>query len=629
MRNNENCRSVKTAPIVIKGGHWCDGLIPQLEVDGCWLDVRQCAARGIALKEQRRVEADRVTMHLELVNSGAGFRCGGFRWRYRTGNRNDFLGLPGSRLHLYLEGWSMPSGCGARRPGDRDFRLNPDYVRYAVCRPESYKPETENCFRAEHLIEVNDSERGACLVIGFLTAARMFGRFELQLGSGGLEKLDIIADCDDRPVDTGETLRSETLCFLPGTDGYEALETFADRWGEAMHARHSSDIPTGWCSWYYYYDRVSEKDIMENLLFLCANRDSYPLEYIQLDDGYQEALGDWLSWNEKFPGGCRYFSSEVRKAGFKPALWLAPFLVEEKSAFFREHPDWLVRTRTGEIDLSFTWRENSRVAVLDGTKPEVQSYLTELFRNLRQSGIEYVKLDFLVHGAIPGRRYDRKATRCEALRRGMEAIRRGFGDGFILGCTAPLGCMVGLVDGMRIAPDITPGWAAGERFDEAPSLPNVCRNGINRVYMHHRLWLNDPDTHIARSDNNLMTENEVILWSCALKLLGGMLLLSDRFETLIPERAALCRWLLEKRDEYAVRPLDSFTSPIPSVWRAVSRRDGKTLLAFFNFSDTARKFQVKEEQLEPFRFPLSEKTLMKNGLLAPHSCCIFQCSAGM
>ena len=83
MRNNENCRSVKTAPIVIKGGHWCDGLIPQLEVDGCWLDVRQCAARGIALKEQRRVEADRVTMHLELVNSGAGFRCGGFRWRYR------------------------------------------------------------------------------------------------------------------------------------------------------------------------------------------------------------------------------------------------------------------------------------------------------------------------------------------------------------------------------------------------------------------------------------------------------------------------------------------------------------------------------------------------------------------
>lgn len=309
----------------------------------------------------------------------------------------------------------------------------------------------------------------------------------------------------------------------------------------------------------------------------------------------RKRLGIGCPGMKNFRGAADIFHPEVRKAGFKPALCLAPFLVEEKSAFFREHPDWLVRTRTGEIDLSFTWRENSRVAVLDGTNPEVQSYLTELFRNLRQSGIEYVKLDFLVHGAIPGRRYDRKATRCEALRHGMEAIRRGFGDGFILGCTAPLGCMVGLVDGMRIVPDITPGWTAGERFDEAPSLPNVCRNGINRVYMHHRLWLNDPDTHIARSDNNLMTENEVILWSCALKLLGGMLLLSDRFETLIPERAALCRWLLEERDEYAVRPLDSFTSPIPSVWRAVSRRDGKTLLAFFNFSDTARKFQVKEE----------------------------------
>ena len=180
----------------------------------------------------------------------------------------------------------------------------------------------------------------------------------------------------------------------------------------------------------------------------------------------------------------------------------------------------------------------------------------------------------------------------------MEAIREGFGDdGFILGCTAPFGPLVGIVDAMRVATDITPYWARKRPFfDEAPTLPNVCRNDIQHTYMNRRLWINDPDTHIARTDNNELTENEVLLWTATLKFVGGALLLSDRFETLIPERAALSKMLLADPDAYETYPLDRLERTIPAVWYA-KRRDGKgALLGLFNVTD--------EPQAIPVNLPL-------------------------
>ena len=69
--------------------------------------------------------------------------------------------------------------------------------------------------------------------------------------------------------------------------------------------------------------------------------------------------------------------------------------------------------------------------VLDGTHPEVQTHLEQVFRTLRtQWGIHYFKLDANFWGAIHGGRFhDPAATRVEAYRRGMAAILRGAGEG--------------------------------------------------------------------------------------------------------------------------------------------------------------------------------------------------------
>lgn len=566
-------------------------LIPEACVNGQWLSE----SSGFRLSATRKEEEGGTLLRLEFTNlSGETVRLDDLRFIQR-GTHGDFLSTPGPRLRLYREGWTMASAAASVRFGEKDFEVDPDYKPFAVSMPSEYTSETPNRFSGEHVALLNDRGSGFTVLTGFVTSADQMTRIVVELGEEGVREYAIYADTDGIAVDPGETIRSEELLILSGTDAYTLLEHFADVWGRKMHARTWDHLPNGWCSWYYYFSDVTENDILENAAYLNAHRQEYPLEYLQLDDGYQSALGDWLVCNGKFPHGLETLAAEIKKAGLKPGIWLAPFLVEKRSRLFAEHPDWMVRDRNGEIAFPMKWR-TGEAAILDGTHPEAQRFLTDLFRRLREMGWVYTKLDFLVFECgVPGAvYYDKKATRAQALRRGLEAIRKGFGDDqFILGCTVPFGPVVGIVNAERVGTDITPYWAPDRKvFKEAPTVPNVCRNLINRCYMNHRLFFSDPDTHIARIDNNKLTENEVILWTYAIWLTGGLLLLSDRFETLAPERTRYPKLLIQEQDQFQTRPLDLFDREYPAVWYGVHKKTGQKVVGLFNFENGERVLSI-------------------------------------
>lgn len=562
-------------------------------------------------------------------DSGKKVRFGGFRFDISV-----FDGIPGKRIRIYREGWTMASACGTVRYGEKDFELDPSYLKFSVIDAEKYDSGTPNKFSAEHVAVLNDRDTGHSLLTGFISSADQLTRISIELNADGIKQCSAYSCCDGIEVDPGETIHSEELVILDGDDGYTLLEQFADLWAKRMNALSWDHIPTGWCSWYYYFSNITEDDMIENLRFLSANKEEFPCEFFQLDDGYQAALGDWLTCNAKFPHGLEYLAKEATVAGFKPGVWLAPFMVEERSVLFAEHPEWLVKDVDGKIRFVSEWR-GSWVAVLDGTHPEAQAYLTHVFSTLVDWGFEYVKLDFLSWACQGngGCYYDRKATRAQALRRGLQAIRKGMGDRFMLGCTAPLGQIVGIMNGERIGTDIMPYWQPDRKiYKEAPTVPNVCRNIINRCYMNGRLWISDPDTHIARIDNNKLTEDEVILWTYALFMSGGMMLLSDRFKSLTPERAELSKLLLRNPVIPNTRPLDFFDSEYPAVWL---RQDAdKSYIGLFNLSDEERDIYVPLDKvakdtvfnLTDFQTgtPLCQAEKRYAATLRPHSCQIIQ-----
>src|SRR5205814_1127970 len=133
------------------------------------------------------------------------------------------------------------------------------------------------------------------------------------------------------------------ICYHPSGDGLDALTALFVPSSPVDRERLGSETaPAGWCSWYELFGNVSEPDVVANLEFCAANFDRRFFRYIQLDDGYQKATGDWDT-NAKFPHGHRWLTDQIHAKGFKAGLWVAPFAVTERSGIPAAHPDWLLR----------------------------------------------------------------------------------------------------------------------------------------------------------------------------------------------------------------------------------------------------------------------------------------------
>ena len=133
-------------------------------------------------------------------------------------------------------------------------------------------------------------------------------------------------------------------------------------------------------------------------------------------------------------------------------------------------------------------------------------------------GVDYLKLDFLYGGAVPGARYA-DVDEVAAYRAGLALVREAVGpDVYLVGCGAPLLPSVGLVDAMRVSPDT---------FHEGAEDGSAGLRGLMplaaRAWMQGRLWVNDADCVVARPSYRLRER-----WATEAGRFGGLPSFSDR-----------------------------------------------------------------------------------------------------
>ena len=245
-----------------------------------------------------------------------------------------------------------------------------------------------------------------------------------------------------------------------------------------------------WCSWYSYYEDISE-DIIARLV---SDSAPYPFDVIQIDDGWEVGIGDWQP-NANFPDGMESMAELITSSGREAGLWLAPLIAGADSRLAHDRPELLLRDARGRPVVSgINW--GGPYYSLDPTADATAEFLADLIATVRSWGFTYLKLDFLYAAGFPGD-HARPMPRELAYRHAAEVIRRAAGDDcYLLACGAPVIASTGIFDGMRIGPDVADFWEEERLSAMGDASGRGARNAI--ATSSQRLWLRsvfdaDPD----------------------------------------------------------------------------------------------------------------------------------------
>jgi alpha-galactosidase len=361
----------------------------------------------------------------------------------------------------------------------------------------------------------------------------------------------------DRKTRTDSRCESERLILFAHPGVEEALRAWARLVAECsqLPPRVSGAGITGWSSWYNLYATISEENLLEHVHSAArlAQSADLPMRVFQIDDGFIFEAGDWLELKPQFPHGMKFLLDAIRSAGFIPGLWIAPFMVGNRSHLYRDHPDWMVLdAKTGKPFVpwhlygEFRWHKRSEeYYILDATHPEAFAYLRKVFHTYRHEwGVDYFKTDGMFWGGGFGPdqviHHQPGMTRVEIFLRVLKMIREEIGaDTPWLGCGCPLWPSIGFVDGIRISGDIGVDWD-GLGF----SAQSLLRDQVTRNFTNNILWQIDPDSVLLRERYHNLTDAEVRSLALYAGMSAGVIMTSDDLGDLGPERIRLWKLIL-------------------------------------------------------------------------------------
>lgn len=145
-------------------------------------------------------------------------------------------------------------------------------------------------------------------------------------------------------------------------------------------------------TWHPFGKKIDEKLIMD----LAKAAAAAGMKEFVIDDGWQDNYGDWGIDKVKFPNGLKPVFDFIKSLGMKPGLWVSVGSASSASKVYKEHPEWFVRDKKGNLanlHLDSTNDEIRSACYSTGWKDYIRDILLKLALDY---GLEYMKLDFSV-----------------------------------------------------------------------------------------------------------------------------------------------------------------------------------------------------------------------------------------
>ena len=374
--------------------------------------------------------------------------------------------------------------------------------------------------------------------------------------------------------------------------------------------------PTGWLSWNTYFDQAGSKENLDEARFAAKAFKPFGMEIWNIeswqDNSPKLPVSNFHNMNletykVQFPEGMKWLADEIRKLGFRPGLWMAPYGTGNK-AFYAEHKDWFLHNADGKPIRSWNGR-----FTLDPTAPGALEHLTKIFDTASHEwGYEFFKIDGMSgrnHGYC-AHLYERPDIRARMhdpncpnpFERTVAAYRKGIGDDRIfLACQGHFtGAEAAYADCSRTGADIV-------HPNEPVKWENLllqARCTINQIFVHGIVFWSDPDCMLV--NQAALEREQAQVETTIVALPGQQTFAGDKLAELAPDRVKLIQQALPVVDTYPAKLYPQF-GHLP-VWDLhIARPFGDWhVVALFNWADKEQEVGVDWTEIgEP-----SEKTFV-------------------
>jgi hypothetical protein len=464
-----------------------------------------------------------------------------------------------------------------------------------------------------YLALVDPKTRGG-IVGGWISHDRGSGVVAFA-SDGGQMRIDPRAEYGAMRVDAGKDVNGETFAIGYFGDCRLGLEAYAD----AVAKNYQVKLPPAYCGYSTWYHAKasntpgsSDEKHMAALAKFAVDQHlkDFGLDFLQIDDGWQISRRDFTTHkpNGAYPHGMKQTAQAINDANLIAGIWLTPFgwhgkdtrpdrkgtKIEQtpNNSALKDHPDWFVHRQDGSVyDVFWAWD------CLDMSNPPAREFLRGVISRITHDwGYKLLKLDGLWAGMAckilyPSPEYaddnlgdavfhDPTQSNVQVYRSGLKLVRDAAGpDVFLLGCNIAqnmrtLGGSFGVVDAMRIGPDIKADWGAVRR----------CARPAEMMYfLNGRVWHNDPDCLMLREP---LTLDNARAWGSFIGITGQLNLVSEWLPDMPPERLDVWKRSVPNHNKLSVRPVDLFTTDMPRVWHLSYGEgdDRHDVVALFNWN---------------------------------------------
>jgi len=492
----------------------------------------------------KALDEDRSVLHLELSNCGKeSVRLTRLTFPAENGIEDFVRDFAEKELCFLRNGYQSWSTARSYRPTEKPLRPWLQLVSQVSSNMANLPSNIPGIYSSEMytLLSEKDCEESFLVGQGASFSQFFYIKINLRQGEQRSSDMEFTYDFGRKLLSPGETISLDSIYMSRGPRD-KVLKQYSQWVNKTMKIQVPPKPVSGYGTWYYFFEKITPADIRRNLAVMKERQ--VPLEIFQIDDGYQSQVGDWLEQSPEFVGQMKVLADEIRAAGYRPGLWISPFVTNSASKLATHHPDYLLRNEYGRklIGGYNPWWKGNVYYGLDITYPRFEEYLRKIIRTIvHEWGFTFLKCDFLFGACLRGAiHYDIHLTRAQILRRGMEIIREEAGPEVLIeGCGMPLVTGVGLVDIMRVGPDTGPYWVkkTGKilRTGAMMGVRNSIRNTFVRSMMHKKFWQNDPDCLMLREEQTRLNKAQRRAHINTIILSGGVFFISDELSRLSEE----------------------------------------------------------------------------------------------